>query len=181
MGDVFFILRIGALRSFLSLEFFSLTVFKLRIVFRFLVIVGRMTKSAQIPFSAWLPAAIAAPTPVSTLVHSSTLVTAGVYVLYRFSGLISLELIVVLIFFSIITLIIAGLRAILEVDIKKVIALSTLRQLGVMILAISLGIKIIALFHLVVHAFFKALIFMCVGAVIFYRGGVQDGRLLGEG
>jgi NADH-ubiquinone oxidoreductase chain 5 len=140
-----------------------------------------MTKSAQIPFSAWLPAAIAAPTPVSTLVHSSTLVTAGVYVLYRFSGLISLELIVVLIFFSIITLIIAGLRAILEVDIKKVIALSTLRQLGVMILAISLGIKIIALFHLVVHAFFKALIFMCVGAVIFYRGGVQDGRLLGEG
>jgi len=181
LGDVFFILRIGALRSFLSLEFFSLTVFKLRIVFRFLVIVGRMTKSAQIPFSAWLPAAIAAPTPVSTLVHSSTLVTAGVYVLYRFSGLISLELIVVLIFFSIITLIIAGLRAILEVDIKKVIALSTLRQLGVMILAISLGIKIIALFHLVVHAFFKALIFMCVGAVIFYRGGVQDGRLLGEG
>nr|WNS59840.1 NADH dehydrogenase subunit 5 [Corbicula fluminea] len=181
LGDVFFILSIGALSSFLSLEFFSLTVFKLSIVFSFLVMVGSMTKSAQIPFSAWLPAAMAAPTPVSTLVHSSTLVTAGVYVLYRFSGLISLELMVVLMFFSMMTLIMAGLSAILEVDMKKVIALSTLSQLGVMMLAISLGMKMIALFHLVVHAFFKALMFMCVGAVIFYSGGVQDGRLLGEG
>ena len=74
----------------------------------------------------------------------------------------------------------SGFRAIFEVDIKKVIALSTLRQLGIMMLAISLGIKIVALFHLVVHAFFKALIFMCIGSMIFYSEGIQDGRFLGD-
>nr|YP_009943027.1 NADH dehydrogenase subunit 5 [Villorita cyprinoides]QOD40732.1 NADH dehydrogenase subunit 5 [Villorita cyprinoides] len=180
VGDVFFIISIGCLSSYLGFDFFSFFMFKLSVVMSFLVVIGSMTKSAQVPFSAWLPAAMAAPTPVSTLVHSSTLVTAGVYVLYRFSSLISLELMLFLLFFSMMTLIMAGCGAILEVDMKKVIALSTLSQLGVMMLSISLGMKMVALFHLIVHAFFKALMFMCVGAVIFYSGGVQDGRLLGE-
>uniref|UniRef100_UPI00315C83FC NADH dehydrogenase subunit 5 n=1 Tax=Glauconome virens TaxID=457868 RepID=UPI00315C83FC len=181
LGDVLFILSIGILSSFMSFEFFSLWIFKLSVLLSILVVVGSMTKSAQVPFSAWLPAAMAAPTPVSTLVHSSTLVTAGVYVLFRFSNLIVSELMIFLMFFSMMTLIMAGISAVFEVDMKKVIALSTLSQLGVMMLAISLGMKMVALFHLIVHAFFKALMFMCMGAVIFYSGGVQDGRLLGSG
>nr|AKZ29884.1 NADH dehydrogenase subunit 5 [Geloina coaxans] len=179
IGDVFFILSIAVLSMYLSYEFYVFFEF-LMFGLSFLVVVGSMTKSAQVPFSAWLPAAMAAPTPVSTLVHSSTLVTAGVYVLFRFSCLISAELFVFLLFFSMMTLIMAGISAVFEVDMKKVIALSTLSQLGVMMLSISLGMKMVALFHLVVHAFFKALMFMCVGAVIFYSGGVQDGRFLGE-
>lgn len=178
LGDVFFILVIGFLRLNLSYEYFSISFFGQVFVVVGLVLVGRITKRAQIPFSAWLPAAIAAPTPVSTLVHSSTLVTAGVYVLFRFSCLFRSGYLFLLLFFSSITLVMAGMSAVGEVDIKKVIALSTLRQLGVIILCLALGLKIIALFHLVVHAFFKALIFMCVGRVIFLRGGVQDGRFL---
>nr|YP_008758072.1 NADH dehydrogenase subunit 5 [Arctica islandica]AGC84098.1 NADH dehydrogenase subunit 5 [Arctica islandica]AGW53596.1 NADH dehydrogenase subunit 5 [Arctica islandica]AGW53608.1 NADH dehydrogenase subunit 5 [Arctica islandica] len=178
LGDVFFILVIGFLSLNLSYEYFSISFFGQVFVVVGLVLVGSMTKSAQIPFSAWLPAAMAAPTPVSTLVHSSTLVTAGVYVLFRFSCLFSSGYLFLLLFFSSMTLVMAGMSAVGEVDMKKVIALSTLSQLGVMMLCLALGLKMIALFHLVVHAFFKALMFMCVGSVIFLSGGVQDGRFL---
>lgn len=143
-----------------------------------MVVLGSFTKRAQIPFSAWLPEAIAAPTPVSALVHSSTLVTAGVYVLIRFNDLLREVTSYFLLFISMLTIIMAGRRGIVEVDLKKVVALSTLRQVGIIIFAVRIGAILVSFFHLVVHALFKALIFICVGGVIFYRGGVQDGRFL---
>lgn len=143
-----------------------------------LMIFGAITKRAQIPFSAWLPAAIAAPTPVSALVHSSTLVTAGVYLLIRFSFLME-NWSIILLFLSTITMFMSGVVAVFEYDLKKIIALSTLSQLGVIIFSISLGIYTIALFHLITHALFKALLFLSAGALIHGVGGSQDIRHFG--
>lgn len=144
-----------------------------------ILICARMTKRAQIPFSAWLPAAMAAPTPVSALVHSSTLVTAGVYLLIRFNFLLSsFNLLKYLILVGVFTIFIAGLGAMRELDIKKVIALSTLSQLGVIIITIGLGLPLIGFFHLVAHAFFKALLFMCAGILIHNFKDYQDIRLM---
>lgn len=145
----------------------------------FLIVVGAITKRAQIPFSAWLPAAIAAPTPVSALVHSSTLVTAGVYLLIRFSFLLE-SWSFILLFVSTLTIFISGIVAIFEYDLKKIIALSTLSQLGVMIFSISLGIYNVAFFHLVTHALFKALLFLSAGVLIHGIGGSQDIRHFGN-
>nr|UGW53138.1 NADH dehydrogenase subunit 5 [Neocaridina denticulata sinensis] len=144
-----------------------------------LVILAGMTKSAQIPFSAWLPAAMAAPTPVSALVHSSTLVTAGVYLLIRFSpALGGLEQSILLLLASL-TMFMAGLGANFETDLKKIIALSTLSQLGVMMSILALGYSKLAFFHLLAHALFKALLFMCAGSIIHGVGGTQDIRSMG--
>ena len=133
----------------------------------FLIIISACTKSAQIPFSAWLPAAIAAPTPVSALVHSSTLVTAGVYLLIRINLIIiEINIRYILLLIGIITMIIAGFTAIIEIDIKKIIALSTLRQLGIIILTLGIGNPILSFFHLLSHAFFKAMLFICAGIII---------------
>nr|YP_011014061.1 NADH dehydrogenase subunit 5 [Unio mardinensis]WQA10142.1 NADH dehydrogenase subunit 5 [Unio mardinensis] len=147
----------------------------------FLVVVGAMTKSAQIPFSAWLPAAMAAPTPVSALVHSSTLVTAGVYLVIRFYSTL-VEMHEVLWFLSkmgALTLLMAGLSACFEVDLKKIIALSTLSQLGLMMFTVGVGFPVIAVFHLFTHALFKALLFLCAGSIIHSTMDTQDGRILG--
>nr|YP_010489418.1 NADH dehydrogenase subunit 5 [Cuneopsis demangei]UWM10832.1 NADH dehydrogenase subunit 5 [Cuneopsis demangei] len=146
-----------------------------------LVVVGAMTKSAQIPFSAWLPAAMAAPTPVSALVHSSTLVTAGVYLVIRFYSTL-IEAQEVLWFLGKIgglTLLMAGLSACFEVDLKKIIALSTLSQLGLMMFTVGAGFPVIAVFHLFTHALFKALLFLCAGSIIHSTMDTQDGRILG--
>nr|YP_010364872.1 NADH dehydrogenase subunit 5 [Lamellidens marginalis]QTW91603.1 NADH dehydrogenase subunit 5 [Lamellidens marginalis] len=147
----------------------------------FLVVVGGMTKSAQIPFSAWLPAAMAAPTPVSALVHSSTLVTAGVYLVIRFysSLLMSHEVLWFLSKIGGLTLLMAGLSACFEVDLKKIVALSTLSQLGLLMFTVGIGLPIIAVFHLFTHALFKALLFLCVGSIIHSSMDNQDGRILG--
>lgn len=146
-----------------------------------IVAVSAMTKRAQIPFSAWLPAAIAAPTPVSALVHSSTLVTAGVYLLIRFNLVLRQSYWTsILLFSGAITILIAGLRAIFEIDIKKIVALSTLSQLGLMISALGIGCPEIAFFHLLSHAYFKALLFMCAGNLIHCRNDFQDLRQIGS-
>jgi len=100
---------------------------------------GAITKRAQVPFSAWLPAAMAAPTPVSSLVHSSTLVTAGVYVLIRFNYIFGYFSFLYLKFIFISTMVLAGVCAVLEKDFKKVVAISTLRQLGIIIFILSVG------------------------------------------
>nr|BAX02016.1 NADH dehydrogenase subunit 5 [Daphnia galeata] len=148
-------------------------------ILSFLVMVAALTKSAQIPFSAWLPAAMAAPTPVSALVHSSTLVTAGVYLLIRFSFLLGELGSSVLMFISMMTMFMSGVVAIFECDLKKIIALSTLSQLGMMMFAISLGLYQVAFFHLLSHALFKALLFLCAGVLIHGVGSTQDVRYFG--
>ena len=146
----------------------------------FLLLTAACTKSAQLPFSAWLPAAIAAPTPVSSLVHSSTLVTAGVYLLFRLgpsllhSGLLGFVFRV-----GVATILMARVRALYETDIKKIVALSTLRQLGLIFTALGLGGFKIAFFHLLAHAFFKALLFMSVGNLIHLSSDYQDLRKIG--
>lgn len=148
----------------------------------FIITLAAITKSAQIPFSRWLPAAIAAPTPVSALVHSSTLVTAGVFLLIRFYPLISTWNIFfnILMIASTLTMLIAGARAIAECDIKKIIALSTLSQLGVIIFTISINMPIVAFFHLITHALFKALLFICAGYIINIHHHSQDLRTMGN-
>lgn len=146
------------------------------------IIVAAITKSAQIPFSRWLPAAIAAPTPVSALVHSSTLVTAGVFLIIRFYNFLhSLPLFnSVILFIAVSTIFIAGLRASTECDIKKIIALSTLRQLGIIITRIGLNAPNLAYFHILTHALFKALLFICAGAFINNHLHTQDLRWMGN-
>nr|YP_010626188.1 NADH dehydrogenase subunit 5 [Problepsis superans]WBK14687.1 NADH dehydrogenase subunit 5 [Problepsis superans] len=146
----------------------------------FMIILAAMTKSAQIPFSSWLPAAMAAPTPVSSLVHSSTLVTAGVYLLIRFNLLlIDTYCLKFLLLFSSLTMFMAGMAANYEFDLKKIIALSTLSQLGLMMSILSLGMPMLAFFHLLTHAMFKALLFMCAGVVIHMMNDMQDIRYMG--
>nr|YP_010947365.1 NADH dehydrogenase subunit 5 [Endromis versicolora]WGO62381.1 NADH dehydrogenase subunit 5 [Endromis versicolora] len=145
-----------------------------------MIIMAAMTKSAQIPFSSWLPAAMAAPTPVSALVHSSTLVTAGVYLLIRFNMLlIDMFFFKILLLLSILTMFMAGISANYEFDLKKIIALSTLSQLGLMMSILSMGFPDLAFFHLLTHAMFKALLFMCAGMVIHMMNDIQDIRYMG--
>nr|YP_009310612.1 NADH dehydrogenase subunit 5 [Euthrix laeta]AOT80823.1 NADH dehydrogenase subunit 5 [Euthrix laeta] len=145
-----------------------------------MIILAAMTKSAQIPFSSWLPAAMAAPTPVSALVHSSTLVTAGVYLLIRFNMLlIDIFFFKILLLLSGLTMFMAGISANYEFDLKKIIALSTLSQLGLMMSILSMGFPDLAFFHLLTHAVFKALLFMCAGVVIHMMNDMQDIRFMG--
>nr|QNV11552.1 NADH dehydrogenase subunit 5 [Dynatosoma fuscicorne] len=145
-----------------------------------LVVLAAMTKSAQIPFSSWLPAAMAAPTPVSALVHSSTLVTAGVYLLIRFNILlVDTFLGQFLLVISGLTMFMSGLGANFEFDLKKIIALSTLSQLGLMMSILAMGFPMLAFFHLLTHALFKALLFMCAGAIIHNMMNSQDIRTMG--
>nr|YP_009236736.1 NADH dehydrogenase subunit 5 [Acraea poggei]AMJ17195.1 NADH dehydrogenase subunit 5 [Acraea poggei] len=145
-----------------------------------LVIIASMTKSAQIPFSSWLPAAMSAPTPVSALVHSSTLVTAGVYLMIRFNSLL-MELFIMKFFMLLfgLTMLMAGISANFEFDLKKIIALSTLSQLGLMMSILSMGFSDLAFFHLLTHAMFKALLFLCAGVVIHFMNNSQDIRMMG--
>lgn len=120
---------------------------------------------------------MAAPTPVSALVHSSTLVTAGVFLLVRFNVLVLyFQVSMVLIYVGTLTILMAGFAAIFEIDIKKIIALSTLRQLGVIIIILGGGAPLLAFFHLLSHAFFKAILFMCAGALIHNIKDYQDIR-----
>lgn len=144
-------------------------------------IIACLTKRAQFPFRAWLPSAMAAPTPISSLVHSSTLVTAGVYMLIRFHYLlVTNEFTKFLLIISLITIFIAGVAALKEYDLKRVIALSTLGQLGFIILILSVGFPQVAFFHLLIHALFKALLFICAGSIIHRGTGVQDLRKIGN-
>lgn len=141
----------------------------------FLLVLVAFTKSAQVPFRSWLPAAMVAPTPVSALVHSSTLVTAGVYLLYRFLP----HFTHFLLFRGILTTLVAGLSAVVESDIKKIVALSTLSQLGLIITCLGLQQRSLAFAHLILHASFKALLFISVGIMIHSLYGSQSFRSIG--
>lgn len=152
------------------------------ILITLILTLAAITKRAQIPFSSWLPAAIAAPTPISALVHSSTLVTAGVFLLFRFYPTLSISSIFrpTLIFFSSLTILIAGLSALKETDMKKIIALSTLSQLGVIIFSLRINLPELAFFHILTHATFKALLFICAGNIILQTSHTQDLRQFGN-
>lgn len=143
------------------------------------LVLAAITKRAQVPFSAWLPAAMAAPTPVSALVHSSTLVTAGVYLIIRFDKLFSVGEIVSWV--GLITLLLARASALLEIDMKKIVAFSTLSQLGFMVCSIGGGEVSVGYFHILVHAYFKAILFIGVGGLIHRSSDYQDLRLVGMG
>nr|ABF21350.1 NADH dehydrogenase subunit 5 [Scoloplos cf. armiger CB-2006] len=147
-----------------------------------MIMLAAMTKSAQLPFSSWLPAAMAAPTPVSALVHSSTLVTAGVFLLIRFSPSLmsSSWFCPSLLLIASMTMLMAGYSAMGECDMKKIIALSTLSQLGVMMAALGMANPALAMFHLLSHAMFKALLFICAGTLIHTHHHTQDLRLMGN-
>nr|YP_008999623.1 NADH dehydrogenase subunit 5 [Antricola mexicanus]AHF21659.1 NADH dehydrogenase subunit 5 [Antricola mexicanus] len=178
IGDVMILLSIVMLLNFGSLDFFVYS--GMYWLSGFMLIVAGMTKSAQIPFSAWLPAAMAAPTPVSSLVHSSTLVTAGIYLLIRLELLMKMEeFSKFLLFFSLMTMMMAGIGAMFETDLKKIIALSTLSQLGLMMMILSLGKIDLTFFHLLTHAMFKAMMFLCAGFMIHSSLGSQDIRFMG--
>nr|BDL61434.1 NADH dehydrogenase subunit 5 [Ilyoplax pusilla] len=183
VGDVAILLGISLMMNLGSWNFVVWSSFigdNKWILFKGLMMLAAMTKSAQIPFSAWLPAAMAAPTPVSALVHSSTLVTAGVYLMIRFSpALEGSEIQSWLLIVSCLTMFMAGMGANFEYDLKKIIALSTLSQLGVMLSILSLGFPDLSFFHLLSHALFKALLFMCAGVVIHGVSGYQDIRCMG--
>nr|YP_009000471.1 NADH dehydrogenase subunit 5 [Ornithodoros brasiliensis]AHF21685.1 NADH dehydrogenase subunit 5 [Ornithodoros brasiliensis]QZP40888.1 NADH dehydrogenase subunit 5 [Ornithodoros brasiliensis] len=178
IGDVMILLSMVMLMNFGSLDFLILK--KVFFVTGLMMIVAGMTKSAQIPFSAWLPAAMAAPTPVSSLVHSSTLVTAGVYLLIRLNLLFQIDVMSsFLLYFALLTMLMSGLGAIMEMDLKKIIALSTLSQLGLMMLILSVGAVDLSFFHLLSHAIFKAMLFLCAGFMIHGSLGHQDIRFMG--
>nr|AMR74967.1 NADH dehydrogenase subunit 5 [Zeugodacus caudatus] len=184
IGDVAFLLAIAWMLNYGSWNYiFYLESMKNSLEMEIiggLIMLAAMTKSAQIPFSSWLPAAMAAPTPVSALVHSSTLVTAGVYLLIRFNILLSGSWLGdLLLLLSGLTMFMAGLGANFEFDLKKIIALSTLSQLGLMMSILSMGFYKLAFFHLLTHALFKALLFMCAGAIIHNMNNSQDIRLMG--
>lgn len=182
IGDAFIIIAIALTLTSGQWNSFNLWASPEAVSIAFLVILAATTKRAQIPFSTWLPAAMAAPTPVSALVHSSTLVTAGVYLLIRFHPLLLLSphALNYLLIISATTTLIAGLAAIVENDIKKIIALSTLRQLGIIIMRLALAAPILTFFHLITHALFKALLFICAGSIIHSHNNNQDLRLFGS-
>nr|AML26802.1 NADH dehydrogenase subunit 5 [Leiodidae sp. BMNH 1274772] len=180
VGDVALLMSIAWMMNYGSWNYFFYTHMNNSLVISFFIILAAMTKSAQIPFSAWLPAAMAAPTPVSSLVHSSTLVTAGVYLLIRFNYLLNSTLMMILLIFSSLTMLMSGLGANYEFDLKKIIALSTLSQLGLMVSILCLGGFNLAFFHLLSHALFKALLFMCAGSMIHSLLNYQDIRFMGS-
>lgn len=146
-----------------------------------LLLVGAVGKSAQIPLFTWLPDAMAGPTPVSALIHAATMVTAGIYMIARSSILYNLAPITlnIIIGIGLATAIMAAIVGLKQNDIKKVLAYSTVSQLGYMFLALGLGAYSTAVFHLTTHAFFKALLFLGAGSVIHAMSGEQDIRNLG--
>nr|UCP07157.1 NADH dehydrogenase subunit 5 [Orthomeria smaragdinum] len=185
VGDCLLLMSIAWMMSYGSwnywmyIDFFDSS-FNINLVNLFIIISG-MTKSAQIPFSSWLPAAMAAPTPVSSLVHSSTLVTAGIYLLIRFNPLyLNSYFCTLLMIISLCTMFMSGFCANFEFDLKKIIALSTLSQLGLMMSILSFGYIYLSFFHLLIHALFKALLFMCSGVIIHNMKDCQDIRLFGN-
>ncbi len=129
-------------------------------------VLASCAKSAQLPLSVWLPSAMEGPTPVSALIHAATMVAAGVYLLIRVHFLLPAEILSLLVILGTNTAFFSAFSALSQSDIKKVLAYSTISQLGYMTIAIGVGATQIALFHLLTHAFFKAGLFLCVGAVI---------------
>jgi len=146
-----------------------------------LLFIGAMGKSAQLPLYTWLPDAMAGPTPVSALIHAATMVTAGIYLIARCNPLYSLspEAMQFVASVGLVTCLFAAVIGLRQNDIKKVLAYSTVSQLGLMFVALGMGAYASAMFHVTTHAFFKALLFLAAGSVIHGMGGEQDIRKMG--
>ncbi|MFQ5665301.1 MAG: NADH-quinone oxidoreductase subunit L [Candidatus Binatia bacterium] len=146
-----------------------------------LLFIGATGKSAQLPLYVWLPDAMAGPTPVSALIHAATMVTAGVYMIARLNFLYSLAPVTLAVVAAVgaLTALFAATIGLMQNDIKKVLAYSTISQLGYMFLAVGVGAFGAGIFHLMTHAFFKGLLFLCAGSVIHGMGGEQDMRKMG--
>ncbi len=146
-----------------------------------LLFIGAMGKSAQLPLYTWLPDAMAGPTPVSALIHAATMVTAGIYLIARCNPLYSLspDAMHLVASVGLVTCLFAAVIGLRQNDIKKVLAYSTVSQLGLMFVALGMGAYASAMFHVTTHAFFKALLFLAAGSVIHGMGGEQDIRKMG--
>ena len=197
IGDMFFILGIAMVYAlldsfdyktiFLNIDFvnlenaktyFGLNYIDLACLFLF---IGAMAKSAQIPLHVWLPDSMEGPTPISALIHAATMVTAGIFMVGRLSPLFELtdfttDFILII---GASTALFMGLIAIFENDIKRVIAYSTISQLGYMVAALGINAYSVSFFHLYTHAFFKALLFLCAGSIIMSLHHNQDIRKMG--
>lgn len=147
----------------------------------FCLFIGATGKSAQIPLYTWLPDAMAGPTPVSALIHAATMVTAGIFVITRLNFLFDMtpDIQMLIAIVGGVTALFAATIGIVQNDIKKVLAYSTVSQLGLMFLALGVGAYHIAVFHVITHAFFKACLFLGAGSVIHGMGGEQDMRRMG--
>nr|ALR69347.1 NADH dehydrogenase subunit 5 [Bemisia tabaci] len=167
IGDITLLMSMMILMNSTSWMFLSLEFMNSSLMWMGLVITSMFSKSAQIPFSSWLTEAMAAPTPVSALVHSSTLVTAGVYLMIRFkSAMINSQMNYIIMTVSMMTLTMSSMNSLMEMDMKKLVALSTLSQISIMFISISADLYSLAFFHMIMHATFKALIFLCSSTFI---------------
>jgi len=171
VGDLFFVLFILGTIEFMI---WSNMVLKFGILF---LVIGSCVKSAQFPFNSWLLSAIRAPTPISSLVHSSTLVVAGVFILLQFSYCLE-RVLDVLKYIRLISLTISRLGLLNEADIKKLIAYSTISHVSLIIYLLRFKLYKVVYFHLNIHAMFKSLIFICFGFVILSSFHAQDKRLV---
>ena len=146
-----------------------------------LLFIGAMAKSAQVPLQFWLPDSMEGPTPISALIHAATMVTAGIYMVARLSPLYELTdgVLVFILYVGSITAFFLGLVALVQNDIKRIIAYSTISQLGYMTAALGASLYSLAMFHLITHAFFKALLFLCAGSIIIKCHHEQDIRKIG--
>nr|YP_009743563.1 NADH dehydrogenase subunit 5 [Tituria pyramidata]QIE11350.1 NADH dehydrogenase subunit 5 [Tituria pyramidata] len=174
LGDIGLLVSISWMMSYGSWHFMFYSEMYNEAI-SYMILISCFTKSAQMPFYSWLPEAMSAPTPISALVHSSTLVTAGVYLSIRFINKMSVNYLLLL---TMMTTIMSSMCANYEFDLKKIIALSTLSQLGMMMSANFLGMKEMAFMHLLTHATFKSLLFMSAGIMIYYNNNNQDIRNL---
>ncbi|MBA4187362.1 MAG: NADH-quinone oxidoreductase subunit L [Planctomycetaceae bacterium] len=143
------------------------------------IFLGCVGKSAQVPLQTWLPDAMEGPTPVSALIHAATMVAAGVYLVGRCYTLFAPEVLLTIAYIGVITLFISATIALVQTDIKRILAYSTCSQLGFMMLALGIGGWVAGLLHLITHAFFKALLFLCSGSVIHGCHHEQDIRKMG--
>lgn len=171
IGDLFFVIFILGL---IDLAMWSNLILIWGLIF---LIVGRRVKSAQFPFNSWLLSAIRAPTPISSLVHSSTLVVAGVYILLQYSYCL-LEILDILKYIRLLSLILSRFGLLNERDIKKLIAYSTISHVSLIMYLLSFKLFKVTYFHLNIHAMFKSLIFICFGFVILVSFHAQDKRLV---
>jgi len=157
--------------------FFFHSIPKIDLVFIFIV-VSCLVKRAQLPFSVWLPAAMSAPTPVSSLVHSSTLVTAGIYIILRLYFYLSDGLKFFLFLIGLATLMLSSVSTFGEINIKKIIALSTIGHIGLIVMLLGYSLPYIAFYHLLRHSFFKCSLFMFSGFFLHSAQGNLDIRFL---